>query len=595
MKQSASVVLQDPSSDSGWLRFTSPRETLVASRLSQVPALLAAVESGVEEGLYAAGFVSYEAAPAFDPALRVRPANELPLAWFGLFSNSQPFDFESAVGDSPLSPLPWAKSISARAFKESVRDIQQRIARGHTYQVNYTFRLLAPFNDDPWRLFSSLCRGQRTRCSAYVDTGAWAICSVSPELFFSLAGDRIRCRPMKGTAPRGRFAREDDDRASWLRVSPKNRAENIMIVDMVRNDLGRIAQPDSIRVSHLCNLERYPSVLQLTSTVEAVTQATLGEVFAALFPSASVTGAPKVRSMEIIAELEDRPRGAYTGAVGYLAPNRRARFNVAIRTVQIDRCRGWAEFGTGGGIVWDSSATEEWLECRTKALILSRPMPRFELLETLLWEPSPGYYLLERHLSRLSASARYFGFRLDLEAVRRRLEELGDRLPDQPHRVRLLVGETGKIALDSTPLTAAGRQWRVALARSPVSSRERFLFHKTTYRKIYDEARHGFPNHDDIILWNEHDEVTESCVANVVVRLGDRLITPALDCGLLPGTLRAELLAGGKIEEGRVALADLERASELYLINSVRGWITACLDRPATRPAETRHGQDSYG
>lgn len=387
---------------------------------------------------------------------------------------------------------------------------------------------------------------------------------------------------MKGTSPRGRTVEEDEQAAAWLKASPKNRAENVMIVDMVRHDLGRIATPGSVHVAQLWHLEKYPSLFQLTSTIGAQTQAGLSEILRALFPCASITGAPKIRAMELIAELETLPRGAYTGAIGYVAPGRRARFNVAIRTVQVDRDSGLAEFGTGGGIVAESQAEDEWKEALTKSLVLNSPAPTFHLLETLRWDPAKGYFLLDRHLRRMSRSAAYFDFMVDSDYLADSLQKAIEGVSRETHKVRLLVDSEGRVEIDVQPLVIEDRIWSVALAKWPVDRQDRFLFHKTTHRHVYDSNRRAFPDHDDVVLWNEAGEVTETTLANLVLRLDAEMITPPLDSGLLPGTLREKLLAEGTIREAIVELKDLSRAEEIFLINSVRGWIPATLDPSTT-------------
>ena len=347
MGEAPFIVLQAPLGDSlKWLSFRDPVATLLADESSEVLPLLREIDSATERGLWAAGFLSYEAAPAFDAAMRVRAAGDLPLAWFGLFE--KPEFVELPTESLPSSRLPgqWEPTVSESDYQRAIESIHRAISRGDTYQINYTFSLEAPFEGDARSLFGALVRGQQSRCCAFVDIGRWALCSASPELFFRLEDERLLSRPMKGTAPRGRTLEEDERSAAWLQASPKNRAENVMIVDMMRHDLGRIATPGSVEVTDLWQLEKYPSLFQLTSTVEARTQAPLSEIFQALFPCASITGAPKIRAMETIADLETHPRGAYTGAIGYAAPGRKARFNVAIRTVQVDRHAGLARFGT---------------------------------------------------------------------------------------------------------------------------------------------------------------------------------------------------------------------------------------------------------
>jgi para-aminobenzoate synthetase/4-amino-4-deoxychorismate lyase len=421
-----------------------------------------------------------------------------------------------------------------------------------------------------------------------VDTGRFAIASASPELFFERAGPQLTMRPMKGTAPRGRWSKEDAERAEWLGRSEKNRAENVMIVDMVRNDLGRVAEIGSVRVRKLWQTERYPTVWQLTSTVQAASDAPLTEVLRATFPCASVTGAPKRRTMQIIAELEPEPRGVYTGCIGFIAPQRRAQFNVAIRTMVLDRHTQCAEYGVGGGIVWDSKPDDEYREAHHKARVLTERVPEFSLLESLRWEPARGYWLLDYHLRRLRASADYFDYAFDAARVRAGLEHGTRELPAVPHKVRLLLRRDGGVIVTSAPLQIQREPVRLVMARTPVNSNDRFLFHKTTARAQYDvawsERGRSFDalgsDADDVLLWNERGELTETCNANLVVRLGDDLFTPPVECGLLGGTYRAYLLEQGEIRERVIHKDELEHARALFRINSVRGWQSAELLGP---------------
>lgn len=572
--QPGSVVLQGrtASGGSGWLHFHHPLHTIHTTQLAEVLPALREVEVAVSSGLHAAGFVTYEAAPAFDEAFTTHPAGALPLLWFGLYEQVVPIFVDAPAVD--FTALDWRQSVSEAEYRHAIARIKDYIARGHTYQVNFTMRLQTDFHGDPWVLFQALIRAQRAQYCAYVDLGEHVLCSASPELFFDLAGTHITCRPMKGTASRGLTSEADKAQACWLQHSEKNRAENVMIVDMLRNDLGRIARVGSVQVPRMFAVERYETLLQMTSTVTATTAAAFSEVFTALFPCSSITGAPKVRTMEIIRELETTPRGIYTGCIGYLSPQRQAQFNVAIRTVHVDRIRQRAEYGTGGGIVWDSTAQNEFAECRTKAKVLFTHQPTFRLLETVLWKPWRGYFLLERHLNRLMASARYFGFRVDCEQVMARLQEAAGGFPSMRHRVRLLVDDDGAITIEAAPLPRQPRQTcRVAIASKPVDKNDRFLYHKTTHRVVYEAARAEHPDFDDVLLWNADGEITESTIANVVACINGQLLTPPVTCGLLPGTYRDYLLEKKRVREGIIRREDLQRADAIYLVNSVRGWI----------------------
>ena len=584
------VLLQTGGGDR-WTAFAEPIEILIAHRVDDVPAVVEAAEQAAMDGLVACGFLSYEAAPAFDSALLTRSHGDLPLAWFALFEADRRQDVRSLLSDAPstvaaATPI-WKPSIDYSEYARAIARIHDWIAAGDTYQVNYTLRLRAPFGGDAAAYFADLAGRHRHGHAAWIDTGRHAICSLSPELFFRLDGDHLSARPMKGTAPRGRTTAEDDEISQRLRHSSKDRAENVMIVDMVRNDLGRVARPGSVRVSSLWEVERYPTLFQMTSTCEAETGAPLTDILAALFPSASITGAPKIRTMQLITELEDSPRGIYTGAIGRIGPGRRASFNVAIRTVHIDRESGSAEYGTGGGIVWDSVAEREYDECLTKALVVTSAEPEFALLETLHWDPDGGFDLLDRHLERLLDSADYFGRPVDAEAVRRRLRTAVEGLT-APQRVRLLIDEDGSIEVETGLLERLTEPRSLVLAPLPVDATDPFLHHKTTHRGVYERAVSSAPPADDVLLWNTRGEITESTIANVVVELDGELLTPPLSSGLLAGTLRAELIAQGRIREGVILRQDLPRARALYLINSVRGRLEANLIPAAeTRGAET--------
>lgn len=553
-----------------WLHLDAPSHVVSARTADEVPGVLRRVEEATRRGQYAAGYVAYEAAPAFDRAFVTRSSGAMPLAVFGLY--------EQAVPAAGL-PLPeddgdvgeWRATQSEADYREALRRIRDYIQAGDTYQVNYTMRLRAPFSGNPYALFHRLAAAQSGRHAAYMETDDWAVCSASPELFFDRHPPRIVCRPMKGTAPRGLWSADDEARSARLRASEKDRAENVMIVDMIRNDLGRVAAPGSVRVLRTFDVERYPTVFQMTSTVEAFTDAGLSEVFQALFPCASVTGAPKVRTMAIIRELESEPRGVYTGAIGLVEPGGSARFNVAIRTVSIDKRSGRAEYGVGGGIVWDSDAEREYQECLTKARVLTEEPVCADLLEALLWSPVDGFFLLDEHLKRLADSAAYFGFACDPARLRERLTAMAK--PDSAAKVRVVLDRNGGIRVSLHPLPRRSTSpLRVAISDRPVDPNDRFLYHKTTRRCVYDAAKERFPGVDDVLLINVRNELTESTIANLVVDFDGDRVTPPLFCGLLPGTFREHLLRRGDIREAVVRVEDLKRATGIYLINSVRRW-----------------------
>jgi len=568
-----SALIFDPKT--GWLLFEAPVKVLSASEIGEVLPLLVDVDRALSGGFHAAGFLSYEAAPAFDPAFRVRSCSDFPLAWFGIYGEPRIVDLPPA--DESLLP-DWNPLWDEATFSGKVAAIREAIARGETYQVNCTFPLRASFTGDPWRFFCRFVRHQGAEGGAFIDTGRFALASASPELFFDLDRHRLVCRPMKGTAPRAPSWGEDIGRRETLRSSEKDRAENVMILDMVRNDLGRLGA--RVEVAELFAVEKYPTVWQMTSSAATVTDAPLSAIFEALFPCASITGAPKVQTMEIIADIERAPRRIYTGAIGYAAPCGRSRFSVAIRTALFDRKTQEGTYGVGAGITWGSDPQQEYRECLAKAKVLERSLPDFDLLETLLWTPEDHYALLDEHLERLARSADYFDFLFEGDKVLDTLKDFALTLPTAPHKVRLLLDRSGRLRCESAllPDGDASQVLRVAIAKRPVDATDPFLYHKTTRRTLYETVRDETSDCDETILWNAQGEVTEACNANLVIEIGGESLTPPLECGLLAGTLRKRLLKEGRIIEKVVLLDDLPKADTIWLINSVRGWRKALLD-----------------
>ena len=417
-----------------WLHFQCPEKVLLAERIEDV---LPVIKEAERSGLYAAGFISYEAAPAFDSALKTHSADGFPLLCLGLFRAPEVLERIEEPPGAHYEIGALDPSVSKKEFTEAIGRIKARIAEGATYQVNYTYRLSGGFSGDPWTFFYELVKGQRTEYAAYIETAEFSICSASPELFFSFSNGTITARPMKGTAPRGRTFSEDWKQARALRASEKDQAENIMIVDMIRNDIGRVAATGTVETVSRYDVEKYPTVWQMTSTVrgnlapeisnkECRTPNNEGSsggicgIMKALYPCASITGAPKAKTMEIIQSLETSPRKIYTGSIGFISPQGEACFNVAIRTALIQG--GRLEFGIGGGIVWDSDAEAEYEETLTKARVLTQPRPDFQLLETMLLEPGSGIFLLDEHLLRVGKSAAYFDIHLNVNALCQALE-----------------------------------------------------------------------------------------------------------------------------------------------------------------------------
>ena len=536
-----------------WLEFRDPVLVLQADTPGAVHRTLVDVEHLTRDrGLHAVGFVTYEAGAAFGLPVSASPG-DLPLAWFALCEPSGVLRVERQKGTADYRIGTLTPSVGRRQFAEAFARIRHHLADG-----------------DAASFFADVCDAQRGQHAAFIDLGRFAICSASPELFFEIQGLDIVARPMKGTARRG--CTLGDDRAAGLELatSTKNQAENVMVVDMVRNDLGRIAEVGSVQVSELFTVERYPNVWQMTSLVRARSLAPLADIFSALHPSASVTGAPKVATMELLRALEAGPLGVYTGAVGHVPPDGMASFNVAIRTAVIDRSSSTLTFGIGSGIVWDSEADAEYDECLLKGSVLGPRPVDFELLETLRWSPGEGFVLLERHLQRLQEAAEYFSVPMPRAEVEAALAAAVAEAAG-PLRVRLLVSRQGRVRVEQRPFVPAVGVVRVALAPAPVDSSDVSLFHKTTNRRVYDEARASVPGVDEVLLWHAGGEVTEGTTANLVAEIDGVRVTPPIASGLLAGTYRAMLLDAGRVTERVLTIDDLRHAAALWLVNSVQG------------------------
>ena len=565
-----------------WGVFQEPLEVISTYDVTEVTALLSVIESKVEKGNYAAGFISYEAAPAFDEANTVKEIDDFPLLWFGIY-HSSPLAYSSEdIADINLTGFSSKVELPKRAYLSSVKKIGKYIREGDIYQANYTFRSKLDFSENaeqfsPYKLFRSLFKSHPVPYAAYVNTGKEELVSISPELFLEKNGRVLRSIPMKGTAHRKLNAKEDLLAADELSKDPKNRAENIMIVDMVRNDLGRLCCPGSIKASPICHVDTYNTVHQMITSVKGVLpeDISLPDIFSATFPAASITGAPKIRAMQIIDELELSPRKAYTGSIGCVLPGGDFSFNVAIRTLIYSD--SGVELGIGSGVVADSIPEDEWKESLLKSTFVSKQLPGFELLETILWTAEKGFIYLDEHLKRLQDSHRYFMWNWDYDKVLQRLkEELQVFTSAKFARIRLRSSQNGNVSVEVYPLDKPG--WgkdflKIKISRDQTDSGDVFLFHKTTNRDFYNNQfkqalNEGF---DEVIFVNEKNEITEGAISNIFIRKKEQWITPAVSSGLLEGVWRAAKIAELNAEERILNIDDLKNADEIMLGNSVRG------------------------
>ncbi|MFG6147145.1 aminodeoxychorismate synthase component I [Halobacillus sp. B23F22_1] len=550
-------------------QFSHPIFVVEAHKIDEVEGVFTKVEQALSEGCYVAGYVSYEAAPAFDSSYKVNSGAKWPLAWFGVFE--KPVTEESAIRETEYTVTKWKMEGDLESYTTGINQIKRAIKRGDTYQINHTTKLRASFNGDDLSFYKQLTNNQKSGYSAYLNFGnGRRVVSASPELFFRKKGKKIKTKPMKGTARRGCTVQEDEKQKQFLLQSEKERAENVMIVDLLRNDIGKVAVSGSVRVPKLFEIETYPTVHQMTSTIEAVLEdhQSMWNIFKALFPCGSITGAPKVRTMEYIADLETSPRDVYCGAVGFMTPLGEAVFNVPIRTVMLDRNE--ASYGTGGGVTWDSTPMNEYEEIKAKAQLLVEKRPEFQLLESLKLE-GKEYPLLSYHMERLKQSAHYFNFRYDEKFVYNILNKWREDNPRGLFKVRLLLDESGKVEGEVQSIQPPPERVICALAKKPVDESDPFLYHKTTHRAVYEV--HKQEGAFSVLLWNSKEELTEFTMANVVVKQGGEYFTPPVSSGLLRGTLRELLLSERKIKEKKIYKSELHTCEEVWMINGVRGWI----------------------
>ena len=547
--------------------FTQPIKELKTRDLAEVADLLAQVESYQEQGYYVVGYVSYEAAPAFEEKLAVHKAPLL--AEYLLY-----FTVHDRVETSPIPltyeeldlPSKWREQTSAEDYEKAISQIHHHLRQGDTYQVNYTVQLKQDLSANPFAIYNRMVVEQEAGYNAYVEHDEMAVISMSPELFFEQNDRELTTRPMKGTTKRGLTDDEDLKEAAWLEQDPKNRSENMMIVDLLRNDMNRISEVGSEYVEHLCQVEQYSTVWQMTSTIKSQLRPAvdLVAIFRSLFPCGSITGAPKIATMEIIKDLEPQPRGVYCGTIGLLLPNGQRIFNVAIRTIQLHQ--GKAIYGVGGGITWDSTWESEYREVHQKAAVLYRKQARFQLITT--GRVSQKSLLFEdQHLERLIKASRYFAFPFDPEDLRQKIEEECQVCDShQDYRLRISLSKSGEIELSRQILTSLSPDFcQAKLCLQEADLNQSFTYFKTTHRP------HLSLGEQEIIYHNVAGELLETSIGNLVLKINGKLYTPPIRLGILPGIYRQHLLETGQVEEKVLTVPDLDQAEAVYGCNAVRG------------------------
>jgi len=573
------------------LLFSDPEEVLILTTLSGLKQYFQTLDQKLAQGHYLAGWLSYEAGYGFEPALFSSNYTRSPLAWFGvykkpgLYSQSEVQQLFSAT--APATPGPITFNLTPNQYEEKIRTIKAEIAAGNLYQVNFTGRSRFTYSGPPSALYAALRSTQPSSYSAFLNTGPHTILSFSPELFFAKRGPVIETMPMKGTAPRGRSDHEDLHLKDGLTRCQKNLAENLMIVDLLRNDLGRICKPGSIIAEKLFTIQTYPTLHQMVSTIkgEQRENISLYDLFKALYPSGSITGAPKIKAMKLIQTLEPEPRGIYTGTIGFITPAGDMLFNVAIRTIELSQ--GKAIYGTGSGIVWDSDPHDEYRECQLKTKILTETAtPPVQLFESILWAGS--FIWLQEHLSRLSTSARSLGYPFSHKEATLLLMQLEEELRQQSttrFKVKLTLSPKGTFTLTRQPIEVQNPNIpaRLCLATQKTDSSQPHLYHKTTARDLYDRSyttarQNGY---DEILFLNERDELTEGAISNLIISKNGHLYTPPLTSGLLNGIFRQYLLKTRPFAHQKtLTLQDLLTADTIYIANSVRGLRKAILPPP---------------
>ncbi len=593
--------------------FSCPMEEIECYEPGNIWDCFERIEKAIESNYFLAGFFSYELGYFLDDVGQHKYDKINPLLWMGIFSgckvydNLDIWDLERALGSTDISSRNyWIKDLRANVepdeYVEDINRAKEYIRNGDIYQANYTFKLGCDIFGDTTSLFLDLNKRQKVSYSAYIKQGSRHILSLSPELFFRRDGKEMLNKPMKGTTKRSKDAIEDFNNKRYLENSDKNKAENLMIVDLVRNDLGRICEMGSVSVPRLFEVEKYETVYQMTSTICGILRDNVKwiDIFKGLFPCGSVTGAPKIRSMQIIHELEKAERGVYTGAIGFISPKNEAVFNIPIRTLTVDTETKRGDLGIGSGIVFDSKGLSEYDECILKARYFTDLIEDYELIETLRWEKNTGYFLLGLHMERLKNSAEFFRIPFNIDTVKKRLEEIESNFcNDKAYKVRLLLDKNGRLSISQSEFwqDSVDKMRYIAISDKKTNSSNIFLYHKTTNRALYESEydryrREGFA---DVLFENEKGEITEGAITNIFIEKNGIFLTPPVECGLLDGVYRRHLLrnGSGRYIEKRLKRNDLVEADAIYLSNSVRGLFRVQICEDRIRPQTADHRQQT--
>ena len=550
--------------------FCDPIKIIKSSDHCSIKKYIEEIEAFIQQGYYACGYLAYESAMGFNESnkTKILPTSNqgLPLLLFGIFQ-----DYTTISNNEQYTPqsLKLSSDTNIDEYQQKISYIRSQIESGNTYQTNFTIQFNAPFNGNPKDYYHFLQKNNRANYCAYIEFENYHILSISPELFFKLEDRTISTKPMKGTVARGLNTKQDKQQIKLL-MSEKNLAENMMIVDLLRNDLSKISKPGSVTVPHLFTAEKYPTVWQLTSTIQGNLKenVNLYQIFQALFPCGSITGAPKSSTMQIISNIENSARGVYCGTIGYVEPSmKKAVFNIPIRTLTIHNQQ--LNYGVGGGITWDSTANDEYNEILAKTAILNRTLsiPKY-LIETLLLEDGK-LVLLDMHLDRLLASATYFDFSCNVQAIKQKLTDLAKTYFSGKYKIRLLQPKNGQAEISIDLLTNPIVIDKLAWAATCVDKGNVFLYHKTTNRQHFPQLAAG----QEYINYNQYDEITEFVNGNIALLIDDKWLTPAITSGLLAGTMRQHYLNSHQLIEKTIIKKDILQADKIAFINSVRGWV----------------------